>query len=561
VTTSGNNLGGGLTQFSGTSAAAPHAGAIAGLIKSANPGLTPAQIRTILTAAANTIPIEVAGAGAAPNAVAGYGIINANAAVLAAAGQQSGLALGPVTQSENAYSNSNGTVEPGEYANVVVQLTNPSLTNALNVNATISSSTAGVSVIQGTASYGTIAASGNASNVGTPFIVALGPGLNCGSPISLTLTATLTNGTQLVTPINVSVGSPVAGTIFGTLSLAAPTGTGFTSAAGTKTGTLARAGGQSTCANVKSAPTSGTGASTTTGGRYAAFTFTNSNAASQCVTVTATSGTAANLQTATFNNSGFDAATSLAFGTNYLADSGTRAATMTYSFTVAGGQSFTTVIYDATAGGTAGATTYTLTVSLSSCSSAPACTPVSITTASIAGGSTGVAYSQPFTASGGSGSYVFSLSGSLPAGLSFSGNTLSGTPSEAGTFPITVSAVDPAGCPTGTQGYSLVIDGTIPASLAVSAGDPQTVMPGTSFPIALLAIVKDGTNTPLSGVGVTFTAPLSGASGTFTGGVKSVMVVTDVNGLAKAPTFTANTIAGGYLVTALRQNGLRSTSV
>ena len=58
VTTSGNNLGGGLTQFSGTSAAAPHAGAIAGSIKSANPGLTPAQIRTILTAAANTIPIR-----------------------------------------------------------------------------------------------------------------------------------------------------------------------------------------------------------------------------------------------------------------------------------------------------------------------------------------------------------------------------------------------------------------------------------------------------------------------------------------------------------------------
>jgi len=33
---------------------------------------------------------------------------------------------------------------------------------------------------------------------------------------------------------------------------------------------------------------------------------------------------------------------------------------------------------------------------------------------------------------GGSGSYQFSLTGSLPAGLSFAGNTLSGTPTEAG---------------------------------------------------------------------------------------------------------------------------------
>jgi len=82
-----------------------------------------------------------------------------------------------------------------------------------------------------------------------------------------------------------------------------------------------------------------------------------------------------------------------------------------------------------------------------------------------------------------------------------------------------VSAVDPAGCPTGSQPYSLIIAGTAPGSLAVNAGDPQTVLPGTNFPTALQAIVKNGASAPLSGVGVTFTAPPSGASGTFTGGV------------------------------------------
>ncbi len=61
----------GLNPFYGTSCAAPHAGAIAALILSANPSLTPAQVRTILTSSA--LDIESAGY----DNVAGYGIIQA----------------------------------------------------------------------------------------------------------------------------------------------------------------------------------------------------------------------------------------------------------------------------------------------------------------------------------------------------------------------------------------------------------------------------------------------------------------------------------------------------
>ena len=130
------------------------------------------------------------------------------------------------------------------------------------------------------------------------------------------------------------------------------------------------------------------------------------------------------------------------------------------SFTVAGGQSFTTVIYDATAGGTAGATTYTLTVSLSSCSSAPGFVPgLGLRLLR----SPGAQLEWPTRSHSRLRAAVARTSFRCPEvclqGLSFSGNTLSGTPSEAGTFPITVSAADPAGRPTGTQGYSLVIDG------------------------------------------------------------------------------------------------------
>ncbi len=61
--------------FAGTSAAAPHAGAIAALIKSANPSLTAAQVRAALLSSA--IDIEAAG----PDRDSGIGIVMADTAV------------------------------------------------------------------------------------------------------------------------------------------------------------------------------------------------------------------------------------------------------------------------------------------------------------------------------------------------------------------------------------------------------------------------------------------------------------------------------------------------
>ncbi len=71
----------------------------------------------------------------------------------------------------------------------------------------------------------------------------------------------------------------------------------------------------------------------------------------------------------------------------------------------------------------------------------------------------GVAYSQAITASGGNGTYTFSLtSGALPVGMSFSSaGVLSGTPTVAGTFTFTVQATDGNGF-TGSRAYSLVVN-------------------------------------------------------------------------------------------------------
>jgi hypothetical protein len=62
--------------------------------------------------------------------------------------------------------------------------------------------------------------------------------------------------------------------------------------------------------------------------------------------------------------------------------------------------------------------------------------------------------------------------------------------------------------------------------------------------------------TSVVGTPVTFTAPSSGAGGTFaTSGTNTVTVGADVSGNASAPTFTANDTPGSYTVTATSADG------
>ena len=112
-----------------------------------------------------------------------------------------------------------------------------------------------------------------------------------------------------------------------------------------------------------------------------------------------------------------------------------------------------------------------------------------------------------------------------------------------------------------TSSASFSLTNTAPAVLSISAtgGTPQSAAIGTAFATALQATVKDSNNNPVSGATVTFAAPTSGASGTF-GGSVTVTAVTGTTGIATAPTFTANSQAGGYLVTATVPNGASSAS-
>jgi hypothetical protein len=96
---------------------------------------------------------------------------------------------------------------------------------------------------------------------------------------------------------------------------------------------------------------------------------------------------------------------------------------------------------------------------------------LSITSAgSLPPGTVGVDYDQkiPVTANGGTPPYTWSVTGSLPGGLTFTPSTLSlvGTPNTAGTFSFTIQAADAAG-QTASRPVSLVIN---PQGLSITTG-------------------------------------------------------------------------------------------
>ncbi|WP_055457023.1 putative Ig domain-containing protein, partial [Pannonibacter indicus] len=94
------------------------------------------------------------------------------------------------------------------------------------------------------------------------------------------------------------------------------------------------------------------------------------------------------------------------------------------------------------------------------------------------------AYSQTFTASGGSGSYTYAVtSGALPAGLSLNAGNgqLTGTPTTAGTANFTITATD-GNNDTGSAAYSLLINAApVTITLSPAAGSLTAGQAGTAY--------------------------------------------------------------------------------
>jgi hypothetical protein len=210
---------------------------------------------------------------------------------------------------------------------------------------------------------------------------------------------------------------------------------------------------------------------------------------SQTVTTTGGTGTVTLTQGGTLPPGlTFTAATGLLSGTPTTAGS--------YSFSITGTD-------------TVGASTqrnYSLTVN--------AAAAIVVDPATVPNTTLGVAYSQTFTATGGTGSYTFSHTGTLPTGLSLSAaGALTGTPTTAGTFNFSIVATDSASA-TGSRAYAVTINPAIvvnPATLpatTVGASYSQTVT--TTGGTGAVTLTQGGTLPP----GVTFTAATGVLSGT-----------------------------------------------
>ncbi len=149
----------------------------------------------------------------------------------------------------------------------------------------------------------------------------------------------------------------------------------------------------------------------------------------------------------------------------------------------------------------------------------------------------GTGYNLQFTATGGSGSYTWSGSGSVPTGMIFDATgKFSGTPSKAGTYTFYVTAKD-------TKTNTAVTSSAITVTVQAPATTTQTVATPVINANGVTANVTAGT---LTIMGSNFNTSLTG---------NSVQVVNSAGVVTTALTVSAVN-AGGTQITALLPTGL-----
>jgi subtilase family protein len=342
-------VGGFGSPFFGTSAAAPHAGAIAALLKSANPALTPAQIRALLVSTA--IDIETPGV----DRNTGAGIVMAYD-VLQAAGAPgtADVEFGDVTATEDP-GNGDGFITAGEGAKLSIVLRNFGVNAATGISATLTSSTPGITIQEPNVSaYPDLAPfSSNATN-SSPFRFTVASDAPCPLIATFNLAVSYAGGPS---PKLLSFSVPIQRNfkIDSTLDATTPgLPSGFTSAVtGTQLGRLNRFSPASSCGANKPNPGLFTALDAR---RYDAYTFTACS--NSCITLSNTSFTGnTNLFTVVYSGT-FNPANP---STNYLADPGSSASGTPFSFNVTAGQTYTIVVHEVNPGGGLG-NNYSLTL-------------------------------------------------------------------------------------------------------------------------------------------------------------------------------------------------------
>jgi Putative Ig domain/Bacterial Ig domain len=396
----------------------------------------------------------------------------------------------------------------------------------------------------GTLPAGVTFVDGTGSNKGTGVLSGT-PGPLTGGVYPLTFQATSPRGTSPLQNFTLTVNQAPSITSgntatftrnsFGTFTI---TALGFPTPAISLTGTLPA--GLSFVDNGNGTATID-GTPTAAGGAYGGFTVTASNGvgtnATQGLTVVINEAPAITSASSTGFNAGVFAAftvTTTGFPTPTLSETGALPSGITFTDNGNG---------TATLGGTAvqgSGGVYTITINATNVAgTAPqtftitVCNTIAVTNPGTTTGTVGSVFSQDFTQTGAVGGATFATSSTLPAGLTLATNgTLSGTPTQFGTFPIVVTVTDANAC-TGTGStYTLIVScqGITVNNPANSSGTASSAFSETFTQSGALGGATFTTSSTLpAGLSLATNGTLSGVP-TQTGTFPIVVTVTDGNG-------------------------------
>ena len=480
-----SGAGGFQSPFYGTSAAAPHAAAIAALLKSARPGITHEEVRAALLKSA--IDIEAPGF----DQDAGAGIIMANETLLhGGAVGTAALFLGEMRVSDNP-GNGNGAVEAGEGARLTIPLSNHGVDVARAVSATLTSRTIGITIAQPSATlYSDIKVLATAVNA-TPLTFTVASDFPCPRAASFELAVTYDGvPAPQVFAFDVAIGPPSFHTVTALDGVAPPSSPGVSTATGVQNFRLFRDTIPSACGTAKASPGISANGFGATHRQFDAYTFdTCATSAPNCVTVTLQGDNAVNL---------FAAAYSPVFNPgniveNYLADAGGSAASHSFSFDLPGGaQRFAIDVHDVPQGLAApSGSVYTLSVAgacLGACkppNRVPVARAKNVIVAA-AGDACGATDASVDDGSSDEDGDTLTITQS-PAG-----------PYPAGTTPVLLTVVDPSGATSQATATVTVQDQTPPE---ISCPAPITVStsPGAcSAPVVFAATASDVCSPPVT---------------------------------------------------------------
>ncbi|MFT3956764.1 MAG: putative Ig domain-containing protein [Piscinibacter sp.] len=413
----------------------------------------------------------------------------------------------------------------------------PALPAGLSFNTSTGQVTGTPSAASASASYTVTVTDANSSTSSKTFSLTVGAALSTTQAVAST---TLTAGAAATafTPVTAAGGStPYSFAV----SPALPAGLSFNTATGQITGTPSTA----------SASASYT------------VTVTDANSSTSSKTFSLTVGAALSTTQAVASTTLTAGATATAF-TPVTAAGGSTPYSFAVSPALPAGLSFNTATgqITGTPSAASASASYTVTVTDANSSTSSktftlqinAAAVITVAPSSLSGGVAGVAYSQAFSASGGTAPYSYAVSsGSLPAGMSLgAGGSLTGTPSAAGSSSFTVTATD-ANSATGSRSYTLSIGAalsttqavastTLTAGAAATAFTPVTAAGGsTPYSFAVSPALPAGLSFNTSTGQITGTPSAASASASYT------VTVTDANSSTSSKTFTLQVNAAAVI--------------